>query len=152
MIWGHNEWEIEEAFYTNKRGIDPEKAHLFVILRWMYHGDFRPLAAAIWEGGEGGAIDDAILATLAQFIDEDRLKLVPKGRGRRKDPATFARRAVAALSYEASKRPTSDEKFADVADRLGMSKESVRAAITAWRRARDKHVATDAAKGTSGIK
>jgi hypothetical protein len=56
MIGGHNEWEIEEAFYTNKRGIDPEKAHIFVILRWMYHGDFRPLAAAI---REGGAIDDA---------------------------------------------------------------------------------------------
>ena len=64
MIFGQNEWEIEEAFYINKRGIDPEKAHLFVILRWMAHGDFRPLAAAIWEGGEGGALDDAILATL----------------------------------------------------------------------------------------
>ena len=72
----------------------------------MYHGDFRPLAAAI---REGGAIDDAILATLAQFID-----------------------------------------FADVAERLGMSEESVRAAVTAWNKARDKQVATDAAKSTSG--
>jgi hypothetical protein len=33
MIGEHNEWDIEEAFYINKRGIDPEKAHLFVILR-----------------------------------------------------------------------------------------------------------------------
>ena len=93
MIGEHNEWE--EAFYINKRGIDPEKAHLFVILRWMTHGDFRPLAAAI---REGGAIDDAILGALARFIDEDRLKLARKGRGRRKDPATAARRVVAALS------------------------------------------------------
>src|SRR5580704_10042046 len=134
MIGEHNEWDIEEAFYINKRGIDPEKAHLFVILRWMTHGDFRPLAAAI---REGGAIDDAMLGALARFIDEDRLKLARKGRGRRKDPATAARRVVAALSYEVSNRPTSDEKFADIAERLGMTEESVRAAYTAYRKAQD---------------
>jgi hypothetical protein len=137
MIGEHNEWDIEEAFYINKRGIDPEKAHLFVILRWMTHGDFRPLAAAI---REGGAIDDAMLGALARFIDEDRLKLARKGRGRRKDPATAARRVVAALSYEVSNRPTSDEKFADIAERLGMSEESVRAAYTAYRKAQDKRL------------
>jgi len=65
MIGGHNEWEIEEGFHTNKCGFDPEKARIWVILRWMLFGDFRPLAAAI---REGGAIDDAILGMLAQLI------------------------------------------------------------------------------------
>jgi hypothetical protein len=65
MIGGHNEWDIEAAFYTNKCGFDPENACIFVILRWMSHGDFRPLAAAIWGGGQGGTIDDAILSMLA---------------------------------------------------------------------------------------
>ena len=62
MIGKHNEWDIEAAFYIKELGTDPEKARIFVILRWMYHGDFRPLAAAIWEGGPGGNLDDAVLS------------------------------------------------------------------------------------------
>ena len=31
MIEGHHEWDIEEAFYTNKRGFDPEKARILAI-------------------------------------------------------------------------------------------------------------------------
>ena len=47
---------------------------------------------------------------------------------------------MAPLLYEASKRPTSDEKFADVAERLGMSEQSVRAAYTAYCKAQDKRL------------
>jgi hypothetical protein len=133
MIADENEWEIEIAFYANKRGIDPEKARILTILRWMYHGDFRPLAAAIWEGH---VLDEAVLNSLAQMIDEDRLKLAPKGRGRPKAPAASVRTIVAALAYDVSDRPTSDEKFANIAKRLGMSEQSVRHAVTAFRRAK----------------
>ena len=41
-----DEWDIEAAFYVEKKGIEPDKARTVVILRWMYFGDFRPLAAA----------------------------------------------------------------------------------------------------------
>src|SRR5262249_35459200 len=97
-IDGINLWEIEIAFYTNKRGIDPEKARTFTILRWMYLGDFRPLAAAI---DEGHVLDFAVLNCLAGLILDGRLKLTPsKGRGHPKAPETFARSVVSSLAYE----------------------------------------------------
>lgn len=85
MIGEHNEWEIEEWFYANKCGIDPETAHIFVILRWMSHGDFRPLAAAIRKPGD---IDDAILAAYTawrkardKLIARQNKKPQPLGQG-----------------------------------------------------------------------
>jgi predicted component of type VI protein secretion system len=135
MIAGENEWEIEIAFYTNKRGIDPERARILTIFRWMYHGDFRPLASAIWEGH---VLDEAVLNLLAQMIDEDRLKLVPrKGRGRPKAPETLARNVVAALAYETAQRP-GKEAFEEIASALGTSEQTVRQAVTAWRKAERK--------------
>ena len=119
------EWEIEIAFYTNFKDIDPEKARILTILRWMYHGDFRPLAAAI---REGHVLDEAVLNLLAEMISEDRLKLVPhKGRGHPKVPAIFARNTVLALAYEKEryKRP-SDEAFEKIAAALGTSPQTVR--------------------------
>jgi hypothetical protein len=135
MIGEHNEWDIEVAFYVNECGVDLEKARAFVILRWMCNGDFKPLAAAIWEGGPGGNLDDAVLATLAQLIDDGRVKLVPKGRGRPKYPAKDARRIVAGASYEAGDpKRKSDERIEEIGEQLGMSPQSVRNAITAWKK------------------
>jgi hypothetical protein len=138
-IEGTSYWDIEEAFYVNKRGIDPETAHVFTILRWMSHGDFRPLAAAI---AEGHPLDQAVLNLLARFIGERRLKLIPrKGRGRPKAPATSARNIVAALAYEQRKQlgDLSDEAFTEIAEALGISEPSVRQAVTAWRRSQSKY-------------
>jgi hypothetical protein len=138
MIGKHNEWDIEAAFYIKELGTDPEKARIFVILRWMYHGDFRPLAAAIWEGGPGGNLDDAVLSLLAQLIDQGRVKLVPRKQGRTgrpKNPATLARRIVAGASYEADfPEMKSDERIEEISNVLGMSPQSVRNAVTAWKK------------------
>ena len=110
MIGGHNEWDLEAWFYVNRRGIDREEARIFVILRWMWHGDFRPLAAAIWEGGEGAVLHDVILCQLAKFIDEGRLKLVHNRKHRPKDPGTGIKRIMSALVYETSDQPSSSER------------------------------------------
>ena len=129
-------WDIETAFYVNKRGVDPANARIFTILRWMYHGDFRPLAAAI---NDGTVLDEAILNLLAQMIIDDRLRLVArKGRrGRPKAPETLARNVVAALAYEADQYQ-SQEAFEKIAKALGTSEQTVRQAVTAWRKAERK--------------
>ncbi len=138
MIDGENEWDVEVTFYVNKCGIDREKAHAFVIMRWMYHGDFRPLAAAIWEGGEGVIILDAVLIMLARLIDEGRVTLLAKKRGRTGRPRDMAkdiRRIVAAMFYETNKAAKkSDERIEEIGKFLGMSHQSVRNAITAWKK------------------
>jgi hypothetical protein len=135
MIGGHDEWDLEASFYINHRGIDPEKARLFVILRWMWHGNFKPLAAAI---REGGPLDDAILSMLAKMIDEDRLKLAHTGKHRPKDPASVIKGVLAALAYEHSNQQSSDDRFRHVAEMLGMSEEAVRGHVTAWRKGQKK--------------
>src|SRR5712671_3473420 len=101
-------WDIEITFYINKRGIDPDKARTFTILRWLWLGDLRPLEAAIVEGHE---IDQAVLNTLADMISSDtsrsgkpppyRLKAVPLRQGRPKKPEHFARAFIATLAYDA---------------------------------------------------
>jgi hypothetical protein len=129
------EWEIEIAYYTNFMGIDAEKARIFTILRWMYWGDFRPLAGAIWEGHE---IDEAILNCLAEMIDDKRLKLVPRNhRGRPMMPEARAYWVVAGLMYERSALP-SKKAFEEIADTLGMSEQNVRRLVTSWRKAQRK--------------
>jgi hypothetical protein len=126
------EWEIEIAFYINDRDVDPEKARIFTILRWMHHGDFRPLAAAIWDGHK---LDEVLLKSLAEMISEDRLKLVPRrGRGRPKAPGTTARKIVVGRAYEAAKNP-SNEVFETIAKTIGTSVQTVRKDLTAWRKA-----------------
>jgi hypothetical protein len=88
-------WNEEIALYV-KGGADPEKARIVTILRWMYHGDFRPLAAAIIER----QIPEEALTLLVQMIDEDRLKLAHAKRHRPKSPMAQARRIAAARLYQ----------------------------------------------------
>jgi hypothetical protein len=64
QIDGHDLWDIEAAFYVNKHAIDPDKARTLVILRWLWHGDARPLAASI---EEGHPLDQAVLNLLGRL-------------------------------------------------------------------------------------
>jgi hypothetical protein len=119
-------WEIEEAFLVNRKGIDPDKAHVFVVLRWMALGDYRPLAAAI---RAMDVMDDAWLALLAEQIEQGRLSLKHQRGGRPKNPQTQIRDITAALLYE-----NDWGGFEEIGNRLGMSEPSVRHALTALRR------------------
>jgi hypothetical protein len=141
-------WEIEVDFYTNKCGLDSDKARTFMMLRWLYHGDLRPLEAAIVEGHE---IDRAVLNLLADMIssDESRLGKPPPhrliaaklSRGRPKKPELFARGEIAAQKYEGSRAlrtESSDEVFERIANELGISPRTVRQAVTAFRKVQEQ--------------
>ena len=130
QISGENLWDIEEAFYINHRGVNPDKARTFVILRWLWHSDLRPLAAAIDEGHQ---LDQAVLNLLAGLIYEGRITIKPRKRGAPKKPDKAARNIVAALLYE-NHSGNSKEAFAEIADTIGMSPQSVAQAVTAWRK------------------
>jgi hypothetical protein len=129
QIAGEYLWDIEEAFYVNKRGFDPEKARTFVILHWLWRGDLHPLAAAISEGHQ---LDQAVLNLLAILIYEGRVTIKPRKGGAPKKLGKAARDIAAALLYE-NHSGNSDEAFAEIADAIGMGEESVRQAVTAWR-------------------
>lgn len=137
-----NWWDIEIAFYVEKRGIDFDKARTFTILRWMYHGDFRPLASAIQEGQ---ALDQAVLNLLVELIFDNRLTLQPRRRGSPRKPERFGRDVAAALLYEASARNSnkkhsnsSDDVFRSIAEKINIGDRSVRRAVTAYRKAMSK--------------
>lgn len=128
-------WEEEAAFYCEKLGIDPEEARIATTLRWMYHNDFRPLAAII---NAGQIPDKAVLNLLAELIDKGRLQLVQrKRRGRPKSPEAGARRIVVGRAYEEAQKEgfESKEVFEKIAEALNMSEPSVRQMVTAWRKA-----------------
>ena len=137
-------WEIEVAFYTNDRDFDPEEARIFMMLRWLYAGDLRPLEAAIVEGR---AIDRAVLNLLADMILSDtsrlgkpppyRLKAEKLQRGRPKKPELFARGVVAAREYERH-TGNSDEGFERIANELGISPQTARQHVTAFRKAQNE--------------
>ena len=141
-------WEIEVAFYTNERGVDPDKARIFTMLRWLYYGDLRPLEAAIDEGRE---IDRAVLNFLADMISSDpsrlgepppyRLEAVKLSRGRPIKPELFVRGHIAAREYEHSRAlqaEGSDEGFERIGKKYGISPQTVRQAVTAARKAQNK--------------
>jgi hypothetical protein len=134
QIGGHNPWEIEAAFYVNYLGNDPDKARTAVIFRWMWHGDYRPLA---WAIDEGHPLGQAVLNLLAEQIAEDRLRLKARKHNRPKDPSKPARTIVAALAYKAH-TGKSDEAFAEVAEAIGVSEATIRQAVTAWHKRSNK--------------
>jgi hypothetical protein len=71
-----------------------------------------------------------VLSLLADMIDNGRLSVKARGRGRRQSPGTFARDVVAFRLYDIAKK--SEEEIAAM---LGMSVESVHQAIIAMRKA-----------------
>src|SRR6266850_5717164 len=119
-------WEIEIAYYTNHRSFDPDKAWTFVIMRWMYLGYLRPLAAAIADNRQ---LAPAVLNLLHDMILDKRL-IVSPGHGRPKKPELTARTIVAALMYQPEAR-NSEEEFERIADALGTSHQTIRQAVTA---------------------
>jgi hypothetical protein len=138
-------WDIEIAYYVNKLGVDPEKARTVVILQWLWHGDLRPLEAAIAEGHE---LDQGVLNLLADMISGSareggkpppyRLKAVPLRPGRKKARENGIRNLVAALAYEderISSGSASDEVFDRIAKAIGTSHQTVRKAVTAFHKA-----------------
>ena len=43
-------WDFEIAFYIEKMGLEPHKARTITLLRWLRHGDLRPLASGHHRG------------------------------------------------------------------------------------------------------
>jgi hypothetical protein len=132
-------WDVETEFYINERGEDPDTARTVVILRWMWHGNFKPLIAAI---DAGHNLDKAVLNALALMLEGDEkfpVRLQPvsgrRGRGRAQRPENMIRNLIAARAYEAEDGK-SDEVFAYIAKAIGKSDRTVRQAVTAFRKKR----------------
>jgi hypothetical protein len=137
-VWNHigvAPWDAEADFYTKNIGLDPAKARTFVVMRWTWHGDFRPLLAAIREH----RVDQDMLNQLGVMIMEGRLQVHRPRRGRSLNVEAGIRNIVAAKAYEHS-APNwddgSDELFERIANATGVSVESVRRAVTRWRKRR----------------
>lgn len=133
----HNWWNNEIAFYIEKRGLDPEEARIVTILRWTYHGDFRPLAEAIDEG----QVPQQALDLLYDMIIEGRLRVIPREhRGRPQSPEARARKIGVARTYEEARLAgfSSKEAFEQIAEAVGMSEQNLRRAVGAWRKAQPK--------------
>jgi hypothetical protein len=137
-------WEIEVAHWT-KEGFDPDDARGFTISRWLYHGDLRPLEAALVERRE---IHPAVRILLADMISGGtrkfgkpppyRLKVERLRRGPPKKPELFARGLVVAREY-GHHAGNSDEEFERVAKELGINPRTARQHLTASRKAEKKH-------------
>jgi hypothetical protein len=138
MINGHNEWDVLAEFMISHCGLPREEAKAFAIIHFMGNGDFRPLAAAILHSEE--PVDRACLVWLAKLINNGQLKLVRKGKHRPKSPTAEIKRIVAALLHENSDCSTRNEKVREVAERLGMSPEGVKEAVTRWRKGKRRGV------------
>src|SRR5262245_43262660 len=67
-------WEAEIEYFIRKHGSDPFKVRTFVILRWMYFGDLRPLAYSILKKK---ALDEVVLFYLALMILDEEHEHVP---------------------------------------------------------------------------
>jgi len=136
-------WDVETEFFIKEGGNTPHMARTFVILRWMGHGDFRPLIAAI---DAGHNLDKAVLNALAFMLEGDiparmqpmfpaRLQPLWRRRGRAKCPENWIRNLTAARAYEA-KDGKADDAFADIAKTFGKSHRTIRQAVTALRKKR----------------
>src|SRR5262249_40545691 len=99
---------------------------------WMEMGDLHPLAAAITEGH----VSNEVLKHLAHLIRSGARLAVKRRRGKPKQAAKDARDRITALMYELgifdSKR--SDDAFREIAARFGVSEQSVRQAVTKFRK------------------
>jgi hypothetical protein len=133
----HNWWNDEIAFYIEKSGVDPEEARIITILRWMYHGDFRPLAEAISEE----QVPKEALNLLYDMIVQGRLKVAHrKYRGRPPSLEARARRIGVARVYEEARLSgfSSEAAFEQIAEAVGMSEQNLRQAVSAWRKVQRK--------------
>jgi hypothetical protein len=72
----------------------------------------------------------------SKLMDEDRLTVKPPGDGRPSPPDKFSRDVAAAWFYEdeISAGKNSEEAFKSVAQKLAMSEDNVRKAVTWFRK------------------
>jgi hypothetical protein len=83
-------WDYQAAIFAETHG-DLAKARILVTWLWMREGDFRPFLA--W----GGELDpEALLGMFIYLIQNDRLRVKPRGRHRPRDPSAFPRWVYAA--------------------------------------------------------
>jgi hypothetical protein len=134
-------WNYEIEFYVSECGYTLNQARTFTILRWMWEGDLRPLQHAIMEKWE---LDDAVLLMLADMISDKpishpymaRYKIKAEQRtrsGRSKDPEEAGRAYMLGTIYD-SREIGSEPAFEAIAKHMGMSHQTVRNAVTAWRK------------------
>ena len=139
QIAGHNLWDLEIEDWIDHCGLHPDEARAWTILRWMYWGNLHPLAAAF---RERWALDGAILDTLAEMIDEGRLRAKPHGSGAPFRPGKSTRDDIAARFREhlvnQGKTPSEADRLA--AALIGRGEESVRKAVTRSRNSGKKVV------------
>jgi hypothetical protein len=131
-------WDVEIEFYIKERGVDPDKARMAVILRWMGHGDFRPLIDAIDRGHIDRPVLRPVLTVLVGMLEGNKslpvhLKPLLRRRGRAVCPENWIRNLTAARAYEAADGK-SDDVFADLAKTYGKSDRTIRRALTASRK------------------
>ena len=140
QILGKDPWDIQIDFLVNQRGFDPDLAQTLIVVRSMYWGDLRPLAAAIWKANDSATttitLEKGLLNYLARLIDEGRVTGKPPGRSKPMQLHKSARDIVAALLYEyfVSEGSSSEDTFQKVAKTLSMSETNVRRAVTRLRK------------------
>jgi hypothetical protein len=139
QILDERPWDVEIGYLINQRGFDLDRARTLTVLRWMYWGDLRPLAAAIYETGNNDlpkiTLEKALLNYLARMIVEGRLTAQPPSPNKPQQVGKFARDYTAWFLYdELIKDTTSVEAVRQVAKALGIGEQSVRNAITYWRK------------------
>ena len=86
-------------------------------------------AAVIREGN----VDPAVLYSLAEMIEEDRIRVVARKRGSPKKPEREARDLLIAKAY-GNRSGKSADRIEDLAKAIRMSQETVRKAITQSRK------------------
>jgi hypothetical protein len=125
-------WGVEAKRLMDVVGLSLDNARSSVILQWMLHGDFRPLADAI---RKGQPLSNSTLNALATMIEEDRLTAIPLWDGRPTDPTKSARDYLAALLYaELIKDTLPDAAHQEIAAILGTTVDSVKKAVTRYRK------------------
>jgi hypothetical protein len=151
-VLGHKPWEIEIEYYV-KRGADRDAARWFTIGRYMEFNDLRPLRAALAKAkpidDKTAALDSAILQSLIDLIDQDRLVVKPlrarAGKpGAPKIPAKFARDLVGALCYlKLPKKSRSAAAREEIARKLRTTPDALREAVTSLNNLRRKEASAD---------
>src|SRR5262249_17272984 len=135
QVGGRNLWDWEIELLT-KFEIPLDEARYETIFQWMRMGDLRPLAAAITEG----YASKEMLEDLADLIRNGAQLTVKRGRGKPKQAAKDARDRITAHMYDLGlfdrlrKRKRSDDAFREIAARFGVSEQSVRQAVTKFRK------------------
>jgi hypothetical protein len=139
QIFDEQPWDVEIGYLINQRDFDLDKARTLTVLRWMYWGDLRPLAATIYEAGDNDlptiTLEKALLNYLARMIVEGRITAKPPSPNKPQQVGKFARDYAAWFLYEELIKDTkSAEAIRQVAKALGIGEQTVRQAITYWRK------------------